>query len=171
MLVNNRPYSNENGYVDDALITDRCDEDINITMEWIRKSILKTKKISGRTSYGLKHVLENDTGLYLTNNEFKDAMLLSGYEPVDPDDLNWRYRITLASDVNYNPSPFFNWAARYEDEQSPIGDFVRDMLNSFDFPVFAERTVILRYLSRIGACSEAIDVFKELWRIYEREND
>ena len=50
-----------------------------------------------KTSYGLKHILQRDTGLYLTNNEFKDAMLLCGYEPVNPDTINWNYCISKRS--------------------------------------------------------------------------
>lgn len=30
------------------------------------------------TSYGIKHILQSNTGIYLTNNEFKDAILLCG---------------------------------------------------------------------------------------------
>jgi len=170
MLVNGRPYSNENGHIDNALITDRDEMEINKVMEWIRANIRKSNRIlQGRTSYGLKHVLEHDTGLYLTNNEFKDAMLLAGFKPVNPSELNWRYRIVLTSSINHNPSPFFQWAKQYENEPNPCGDFVGDMLRDFTFPVFAERGVILRYLFRSGACSGAVDAFKELWRAYERE--
>lgn len=50
-----------------------------------------------KTSYGLKHILEHDTGIYLTNNEFKDAMLICGYEPVNPQELNWTYCISKKS--------------------------------------------------------------------------
>ncbi len=57
-----------------------------------RKTVLDT-----HTSYGLKHILERDTGLYLTNNEFKDAMLMCGYKPTNPNDLNWCYCISKRS--------------------------------------------------------------------------
>lgn len=170
MLINNRPYSNENGHIDKSLITERSEDAIDMVMEWIRGNVRRSGRIlQGRTSYGLKHLLESDVGIYLTNNEFKDAMLLAGFKPVNPNELNWRYRIVLTREVNHNPSPFFRWAAQYKDEPNPCGDFVRDMLGDFNFPVFAERSVILRYLSRCGACSEAVDAFKELWRAYARE--
>ena len=42
-------------------------------------------------------IFEKDTGLYLTNNEFKDAMLMCGYEPVNPNELNWNYCISKKS--------------------------------------------------------------------------
>ena len=62
---------------------------------------LHTRSILGDLDHdlniGIKHLLERDTGIYLTNNEFKDAMLQAGYEPVDPNELNWHYRISKKS--------------------------------------------------------------------------
>ena len=90
MIKNGRPYTNENGWEDGGLITDHGDEVKKAVDGWIGKNIRTAKKIlRGRTSYGMKHILEHDTGIYLTNNEFKDAMLLAGYSPVNPGELNW----------------------------------------------------------------------------------
>lgn len=172
MIRNGRPYTNENGFVDEALITGRADEVITAVDGWIRKNIRTGKKIlHGHTSYGIKHMLEHDTHIYLTNNEFKDAMLLAGYQPVNPKDLNWRYRIVLTRDINDNPSPFFHWAKKFETDTTPCGDFVRDMLHDFEFPILAEHDIIARYLGRLGACSEAVEAFEELWREYAGETD
>ena len=67
------------------------DREIAAVDEWIRKNVRTGKKIlHGHTSYGMKHMLEHDTGIYLTNNEFKDASLLAGYQTVNPKDLNWK---------------------------------------------------------------------------------
>ncbi len=172
MLKNNRPFTNENGVIDDALITTCHEMDIRLVGEWIRNNIRPAKAIlSGRTSYGLKHVLHSDTGLYLTNNQFKDAMLLAGYKPVNPDELNWHYRIVLVREINYNPSPFFRWAAKFADENSPRGDFARDMKRDFEFPALAEHDIILHYLEHIGSCSGAMEAFEELWRDYAGKGD
>lgn len=99
MIRNGRPYTNENGSVDDALVTERhSEEEIQIICEWIKSSLVRRKTPNyNRTSYGLKHILERDTGIYLTNNEFKDAMLMCDYEPVDPNKLNWSYCISAKS--------------------------------------------------------------------------
>lgn len=171
MIKNNRPYTIENGCVDSSLITGHSETEINEVSEWIRGNIRPAKRVlSGKTSYGLKHLLERDTDIYLTNNEFKDAMMLAGYMPVNPNELNWRYKISLTSEENYNESPFFKWAiANFIDEQSPVGDFVRDMANDFEFPVLSEKGIIINYLFRVGACNGAVDAFEELWRLYERE--
>jgi len=98
MMINGRPYSNENGYIDDSLITSYLQEEIDTVMDWIAEYISPRKTpLYGHTSYGIKHLLHRDTGIYLTNNEFKDAMLQAGYEPVDPNELNWHYRISKKS--------------------------------------------------------------------------
>lgn len=98
MLKNGRPYSNENGYIDDALITNRPQNEYDIVCNWIYDNIFPRKTpLYSKTSYGLKHLLQHDTGIYLTNNEFKDAMLLCGYKPVNPNELNWCYCISKRS--------------------------------------------------------------------------
>ena len=98
MIKNGRPYSNENGHIDAKLITDRDKKDIALVCDWIDSNIVPRKTpLYDHTSYGLKHIFERDTGLYLTNNEFKDAMLMCGYEPVNPYELNWCYCISARS--------------------------------------------------------------------------
>ena len=88
MIKNGRPYSNENGSIDDGLITSHPDNEINIVKQWIADNIMISEKILAyQSSYGLKHLLQHDTGIYRTNNEFKDAMLMAGYQPVNPNDL------------------------------------------------------------------------------------
>lgn len=169
MIKNGRPYSNENGYVDDGLITSHPSNEINAVKQWIADNIMASNEIlHGRTSYGLKHLLNHDTGIYLTNNEFKDAMLMAGYQPVDPNELNWEYCIVLKRDINDNPSAFFKWAKQYEKEDSPIGDFVRDMIYDSDFPVQADYDVILNYLERVRACDGAKEAFEKLWKRYKK---
>ena len=126
MIKNGRPYTNENGWEDGGLITDHGDEVKKAVDGWIGKNIRTAKKIlRGRTSYGMKHILEHDTDIYLTNNEFKDAMLLAGYSPVNPGELNWRYRIVLTRDINDNHSPFFKWAEKFHSliKMFTISDF------------------------------------------------
>jgi len=168
MIKNNRPYSVENGSIDDALITDRSIEDIDMVMRWIKDNIRPSDKVLyGRTSYGLKHILEHDTKIYLTNNEFKDAMMFAGYLPVDENELNWRYHILLVKEINDNPSPFFKWVIKeYEGKNSPQGDFASDMAGDFRFPMIAHYGVIKRYLNHIGACDGAMRAFEELWSAY-----
>lgn len=98
MIKNNRPYTNENGWVDDELIIDIDEKEQEIVFNWIDKNIMPRKtELDTRTSYGIKHLLEQDKGIYLTNNQFKDAMMHCGYMPVNPNELNWTYRISKKS--------------------------------------------------------------------------
>ena len=45
------------------------------------------------TSYGLKHILENCIGIYMTNNQFKDLMLMCSFKPKYEQELNWQFFI------------------------------------------------------------------------------
>lgn len=103
MLKHNRPYTNENGSVDDKLVTDRPSHELKVISNWIKKNIVPGDAPYEGNSYSLKHRLERDTGLYMTNNEFKDAMLLTGFLPVDPDALNWKYNIIYIPEINMIP--------------------------------------------------------------------
>lgn len=65
----------------------------DLLQAWISWAFWHSKTIwQDRTSYGLKHDLEFCTGVYVTNGQFKGAMLAAGYEPVDRETLNWKYR-------------------------------------------------------------------------------
>lgn len=62
---------------------------------WISGYISPRKTPNARTSYGIKHAFEqSEHGFYLSNGQFKGAMLAAGYPPVDEQDLNWRFRIS-----------------------------------------------------------------------------
>jgi hypothetical protein len=62
-------------------------------LEWIRLAIKPAKTAVMETSYGIKHDFEHVTYLYVTNGQFKGAMLAAGYAPANPGERNWRFRI------------------------------------------------------------------------------
>ena len=105
MIKNGTPYTCERGHTDFDLMSDGetmghmdKEEFINQVQEWIKIHIIPAKRANNKyTSYSLKHMVENwSTGnLYITNNQFKDAMMTAGYMPVDENELNWRYRIKV----------------------------------------------------------------------------
>lgn len=98
MIKNGRPYTNENGSVDDELLSDIPEDHQEVVLLWIRDNIIPIKSGNFRhSSYGIKHILHHDTNIYLTNNQFKDAMMQCGHNPVDPDKLNWNFRISEMS--------------------------------------------------------------------------
>jgi|SRR5215216_1307394 len=61
---------------------------------WIKRSMVPASSVQQDcTSYGLIHDPEEEISVYIPNDAFKGAMLASGYEPADGDDLNWHFRI------------------------------------------------------------------------------
>lgn len=92
--VGGLPVNTESSFFDDALLTDEDKETQKKVLKWIKQHCVRIKTINRRhSSYGLKHILERDTGIYLTNNQFKHAMLLAGHNPTNEKDLNWYFRI------------------------------------------------------------------------------
>ena len=102
MMKDGHPYTNENGHEDKALVSDLPEEQQQIVLVWIANNFRPIKSVNYRhTSYGLKHALQKHTSIYLTNNQFKDAMMQCGYYPKDVNDLNWFYRISERSPAFY----------------------------------------------------------------------
>ena len=61
---------------------------------WITLSMVPAGRVAPYcTSYGLKHDAESALSLYVSNDQFKGAMLALGYSPVDHREPNWRFRI------------------------------------------------------------------------------
>lgn len=91
---------------DESLLTDLPKEDQDTIIDWVKENILPAKTAcDGHSSYGIKHILEHDTKIYTTNNQFKHAMLIAGFKPVDENKLNWTYRIS-------RKSPAFDYKSR-----------------------------------------------------------
>lgn len=180
MIKNGRPYTCENGYRDDKLLVNgeydfNTHDKLSRVGDWIKENIRPgSEENTDHTSYGLKHFLEDATGVYLTNNEFKDAMLLAGYEPINSIAVNWTWRISYLPDEIYNPNPFCQWVLRNVTGSGPDGpetDFADDMECDRSFPVFAEHDIIRGYLEMNGACRSAINAFERLWEQYSKEKD
>jgi hypothetical protein len=62
-------------------------------VEWIRQKFVKASRVYNSSSYGLKHYYERETGVYVTNGEFKGAMLAAGFVPKKDTELNWYFKI------------------------------------------------------------------------------
>lgn len=83
------------GTLDDALFTDLNAEHQKAALAWFDTHIAPIKSPNYRhSSYGLKHMLESDTGIYMTNNQFKHMMLMNRYRPADHNELNWHFCIS-----------------------------------------------------------------------------
>lgn len=90
-IINGRAYTD----CDTKLYTDLPLEKQEALINWIDLNISgrKTPNLN-HTSYGLKHYAESAIHYYITNNQFKDAMLYCGFYPVNPTELNWCFKIS-----------------------------------------------------------------------------
>jgi len=70
---------------------------------WISKAIHSANRIASSSSYGLKHDYERESKHYLSNGEFKGAMLAAGYTPVNKDEKNWLFKIRPTYDKRHIP--------------------------------------------------------------------
>lgn len=83
---------------DAALMSDLPKDKQKHVEDWILYNIEPIKTPNRKhSSYHIKHILERDIGIYLTNNQFKDAMMNMGYSPVNVSDLNWYFCISERS--------------------------------------------------------------------------
>ena len=66
--------------------------------KWIAKNFIPQEKPNYEwSSYELKHALQNGAGIYLTNDQFKMAMLECGFKPCNHEDKNWIFAISEKS--------------------------------------------------------------------------
>lgn len=68
-------------------------------LDWIKNNLIPIKTINWKvSSYRLKHIFEkSEGGFYVTNGEFKGAMLKSGFKINNPDNTNWYFNISQKS--------------------------------------------------------------------------
>lgn len=86
---------------DKAHFRDLKPEDQALAKAWIKYNIIPRKtRLCNHTSYGMKHILEDRTKIYMTNNQFKELMLDCGFNPYDPaDNANWEFYISKQSPI------------------------------------------------------------------------
>ncbi len=64
---------------------------------WIEHAIKSATKVDDEySSYGLKREYERETNLYVSNAQFKGAMLVAGYQPIKAGEQNWHFAIQPA---------------------------------------------------------------------------
>lgn len=81
--------------LDNALMADETHEVRRIVQEWIANTFNPIKSYNTKHStYSLKHMLEQKTGIYLTNNQMKDALLNMGYACQNEHKINWLVNVS-----------------------------------------------------------------------------
>jgi len=67
-------------------------------LEWIKANIKPRKTVNDlHSSYGLKHIYERNTNIYVDNGTFKGAMQQAGFKPHNANDLNWIFCLSKKS--------------------------------------------------------------------------
>lgn len=85
---------------DDHHFHELSPDEQKIAFHWLQYNVVPgNEPYTLSTSYGLKHTLKNRTNVYMTNNQFKEAMLLCGCFPVAVDKLNWTFLMRKSSPI------------------------------------------------------------------------
>lgn len=99
MIKNGKPYTCEHDNDDYKLLSDALPERQEQVLEWIDEFVSPSKYTNKKhSSYSMKHrfarwICGNEK---ISNNQFKDAMMIKGYMPVNPNEINWYYKIKVA---------------------------------------------------------------------------
>lgn len=83
---------------DPKMFEKMCKNKQSVLLKWINENISPINSFSNISSYRLKHLFEESiNGFYVTNGEFKGAMLRAGYKIKNLTDTNWRFNISKKS--------------------------------------------------------------------------
>lgn len=87
-------------YLDDGLLDDLPRKTRREVLKWISDNfyIRKTPNLNYHT-YWLKHALQYETGIYITDNQMKDAFLKSGFYPLDKYEETWKFYLGVKDPV------------------------------------------------------------------------
>lgn len=155
-------------------------------LAWIRLNCMLGNHTCGCSSYGMKHILEHRTGIYMTNNQFKEAMMLLGFYPEEVNERNWSFYLSGNSPVLKTqkdgrrglPLPtggkvripnFYDWMlAKYSGKDNQSGNLAYAMRCEMDsWPEENTREANLKYLERRHSSPGIIRAFNACWRRYE----
>ncbi len=67
-------------------------------INWCKENFISTNTVlKDYTSYDYKQIMESEISVFLTNGQFKGAMLLAGFQAENIEDLNWAFNISESS--------------------------------------------------------------------------
>ena len=184
-IRNNAPWSEDESH----LLKDMTPENREKLLAWTAASFIASDDVmTGRSSYSMKGLFTKETGIYIYNNQFKDAMLQCGFKPDDETELNWHYRLhrrspafardyirSMRLDEDRQPMlpddehcGFFGWMmASYLKDDTPEGDLARDMQDDLGWPHSDEEAEQRAYLTDRGACAVALSTFSKCRKKYD----
>jgi hypothetical protein len=76
-----------------ATLTDDQQDEIQ---EWIARELRPAMAKGPENGLRLREICQYTGGFYVNNGQFKGAMLVGGYEPIDRTELNWSWRYEFA---------------------------------------------------------------------------
>lgn len=83
---------------DEYHLLDLPEEIQDLVLDWVFWNFLPAQKLyPHKDSNFLKSVLQKRTNIYLSNNQFKEAMLTIGFWPRDLKELNWCFYVQASS--------------------------------------------------------------------------
>lgn len=124
----------ECGKIDTTHLSDLPAEEQKALVAWVGYNFDLAKNFYlEATSYEFKHVYEYRAHIYLTNNQFKEAMLMNGFYPKDASELNWIFRIKKSSSAfkTFSDGKLGTPMLDREDLNNVLGK-VRNPLNDLD---------------------------------------
>ena len=81
-------------YLDDALLEDLPKRQQKDVMNWIYNNFYVRKSPNHNYhTYWLKHALQYETGIYITDNQMKSAFLKAGFYPLDKYEESWKFNL------------------------------------------------------------------------------
>jgi hypothetical protein len=86
--------------------------------DWIREAFVADRKeLDALSSYQLKHAFEAEQNVYVTNGQFKGAMLLCGFYPTHADNQYWLFKVKSTRELLQPSQP----QRRAEEAREPRG--------------------------------------------------
>lgn len=83
---------------DDHHLTEFSEEIRKLVLDWVYWNFLPAHKLYvQKGSDSLRDVLASRTRIVLTNNQFKEAMLMNGFWPRDPKEVDWVFYVQAGS--------------------------------------------------------------------------
>ena len=94
VIVDGHPQTKD----DTNVLADLAELEQKVILDFIKANIKSRKSPNwSHTSYGIKQLITRLTGVYITDNQMKDAMLMCGFKPVEEHWFRWVFRISERS--------------------------------------------------------------------------
>jgi uncharacterized protein YozE (UPF0346 family) len=160
------------GYIGEGDLPERYDElsseHRTYLQDWIKANIRAAREECPTTSYGMKHYFErSDNGFYITNGQFKGAMLEAGYKPIDPHEQNWTFKVHFMKEPDRHGSggSFYEWLRTQTERNDPVGHIATDAVHDKEWPVESNDHSELREFVESRSFDNYIrDAFEQAWQ-------